>query len=533
MTGEQDSKDLSVDEFLRFRDLVHKHSGIYLEESKLDSLRISLVTRSTRLGLPRLADYLPVLERDEREFNELMNLVTINETSFFRFPAQFDALREVVLPEIMAGKRPEDRTLRLWSAGCSTGEEPYSISMTALDMGLDGLGWNVNVHGTDVSTRALARAQVGEYGRRTMMNITPEVIRRHFEQLGTSEQYRVNARVRSIVNFEYQNLIKEPYPLGLVGKWDVIFCRNVTIYFRMESTKRVVANFYESLNPGGYLFIGHSETLSSISDAFEPVEIDGVFLYRRPLVARSVFAKGAALSRDAHERSKRDAAGRTAASAGSARHVARTPIRAEATPPVRPAAGAVPQPADRRPTDSGPMSDPSAAGAVPTLDAARISMVQGDARGAVEMVAGILAENPNDADAHLLYAYLHADAGNYDEALRASHRALAINPLLPFARYILGIIYQRQGDAVRAVSELKKTLYIDADFALAHLNLANIYKAQRKWDSAAREYDNALSALRKSPDGEWTRYSGGFKADLLVRTCERSLVECRKAMGAL
>jgi len=528
MTGEQESKDLSVEEFLRFRDLVHQHSGIYLEESKLDSLRISLVTRATRLGSLSLADYFSVLERDEREFNELMNLVTINETSFFRFPAQFDALREVVLPEIMAGKRPEDRSLRLWSAGCSTGEEPYSISMTALDMGLDGLGWNVSVLGTDVSTRALARAQVGEYGRRTMMNITPEVMRRHFEQLGTSEQYRVNARVRSIVNFEYQNLIKEPYPLGLVGTWDVIFCRNVTIYFRMESTKRVVANFYESLNPGGYLFIGHSETLSSISDVFEPVEIDGVFLYRKPLGVRGVSAKGAASSRVALERPRRDVAGRAATPAAPGERLTRTPAGAATGTPARYSAEMAPRAADSRQA-----ADPSTAGAAPTLEAARTRMMHGDVGVAMGMVADILTENPNDADAHLLYAYLHADAGNYDEALRASHRALAINPLLPFARYILGIIYQRQGDAVRAVSELKKTLYIDADFALAHLNLANIYKAQRKWDLAAREYDNALSALRKSPDGEWTQYSGGFKADLLVRTCERSLVECRKAMGAL
>ncbi|PKL74208.1 MAG: hypothetical protein CVV27_21670, partial [Candidatus Melainabacteria bacterium HGW-Melainabacteria-1] len=108
---------------------------------------------------------------------------------------------------------------------------------------------------------------------------------------------------------------------------------------------------------------------------------------------------------------------------------------------------------------------------------------------------------------------------------------LAINPLLPVARYILGIIHQRQGDPVRAISELKKTIYIEADFALAHLNLANIYKAQRKWDTAAREYENALRALYKSPEGSWTEFLGGFKVDLLAKTCERSLLECRKAMG--
>ncbi|MBN2823661.1 MAG: tetratricopeptide repeat protein [Coriobacteriia bacterium] len=148
------------------------------------------------------------------------------------------------------------------------------------------------------------------------------------------------------------------------------------------------------------------------------------------------------------------------------------------------------------------------------------------------LVADVLAEDPNNAEAYILSAYVHADTADYEQALEACHHALAINPLLPVARYILGIIYQRQGDLVRAVSELKKTIYIDAEFALAHLNLANIYKTQRKWDQASREYENALRALYKSPEGAWTEFLGGFKADLLVKTCERSLVECRKAMGA-
>ena len=165
------------------------------------------------------------------------------------------------------------------------------------------------------------------------------------------------------------------------------------------------------------------------------------------------------------------------------------------------------------------------------LEQARIDLKEGRPERVLEIVEAVLTTDPNNAEAHLLSAYVHADTGDYDEAMRASHRALAVNPLLPVARYILGIIYQRQGDPVRAISELKKTVYIDADFALAHLNLANIYKAQRKWDAAAKEYENALKSLHNSPDGTWTEFSGGFQADLLVRTCERSLVECRKAMS--
>ncbi len=491
-------KDLTLEEFARFRDFIHKASGIYLEEGKLDSLRISLVTRATRLGYPSFDDYYRVLAADEREFNELMNLVTINETSFFRFPQQFDAFKTKVLPEIMAGKPQSNRTIRVWSAGCSTGEEPYSLAMTLLDSGIHGLGWKPQVLGTDVSTRALAVAQKAVYGRRAMLNVPKEVVARQFGPEG--ENYRVAPHVRNLVDFGYHNLIKEPYPLSLMGNWDVIFCRNVTIYFRMESTKRVVSNFYNSLNPGGYLFIGHSETLSSISDDFEPLEIGGVFLYRKTK-AKRVFAAPRPRAVVVPERL--------------------SALASLVTPPARPR---------RKPAPTAPVAATSVTG--DPLAEARRSLAHGDPDRVLEIVASILESDPNNADAHLLSAYIHADSGDYVKALEACHRALAINPLLPVARYILGIIHQRQGDPVRAISELKKTIYIDSEFALAHLNLANIYKSQRKWDDAAREYENALRALYKSPEGAWTEFLGGFKADLLAKTCERSLLECRKAMGA-
>jgi chemotaxis protein methyltransferase CheR len=494
------SKDLSIEEFRRFRDLIHRHSGIYLEESKLDSLRISLVTRATRLGYGTLNDYYDALGRDEREFNELLNLVTINETSFFRFPAQFDALRDSVVPEIMARKEPGDRDLRVWSAGCSTGEEPYSIAMALLDTGITASGWKPQVLGTDVSTTALARAKSGVYGKRAMMNITPDIISRHFERT-MSGDYRVNDRVRSIVDFGYQNLIKEPYPLSLMGNWDIIFCRNVTIYFRIESTRRVVRNFFNSLNEGGYLFIGHSETLTSISDDFEAVEVGGVFLYRKkPAPSRRLVRPDAAAARPARSVS-RSAFGRSESAGAS-------------------------EPASAHSSAEDPALDIEA-----VLERARKDLKEGRPDRVVEAAGSILDADPNNAEAHLLLGYVHADTGDYERALAECPKALAIDPLLPVPRYILGIIYQRQGDFVRAISELKKTVYIDADFALAHLNLANIYKSQRQFDAAAKEYENALKALKENPEGGWTEFSGGFQADLLARTCERSLLECRKATG--
>ncbi len=517
------SKDLTLADFERFRDYIHQHSGIWLEESKLDSLRISLYARATRIDRVTWDDYFEVLSRDEAEFRELMSLITINETSFFRFPQQFEALRAHVLPEIMGDKVADNRIVRVWSAGCSTGEEPYTIGMALFDSGIETLDWRYEVMGTDVSTKALGVARAGTYPGRALGNLSGEIVNRHFVQVGDDE-YRVAPHVRKHVDFGYHNLIKEPYPLSLMGNWDIIFCRNVTIYFRLESTRRVVSNFYNSLNDGGYLFIGHSETLTSITDMFEPVEVGGVFLYRKsPQEKRWHGFSASGPQSLTRPTSAGVRSGRAdTASAGP------TPGEREEQRVARQERIA------QRERTRRAEAEEAAAGAssvAEMLHLARQHFAEGRPDEVERLIGLVLIADCGNADAHLLSAYVHADSGDYEAALAACTRALAVNPLLPGARYILGVIHQRQGDLVRAVSELKKTIYIDSDFALAHLNLGNIYKQQGKFDAAIREYENALRALYANPEGEWVHFLGGWKADVLLRTCERSLIECRKAMG--
>jgi chemotaxis protein methyltransferase CheR len=213
--GESLSKDLTDDQFERFRDYIHQHSGIFLESSKADSLRISLITRATRFGFDGLDDYFELLTEDEREFKEPMNLITINETSFFRFPAQFEALRQEVVPEILDAKPSTQNSFRIWSAGCSTGEEPYSIAMTLLDSGLEGLGYSPEVLGTDVSTNALEIAKEAVYPSRALLSVPTSMSSRFFEP--TAKGHRVAPKPRHLVDFQFHNLIKEPYPLGPMG----------------------------------------------------------------------------------------------------------------------------------------------------------------------------------------------------------------------------------------------------------------------------------------------------------------------------
>ena len=380
--------------------------------------------------------------------------------------------------------------------------------------------------GTDVSTEALGKAKHAVYPTKSVANLTDDVVKRYFDSVNGG--IKVNQRVRDLVDFQYHNLIKEPYPLVLMGNWDMIFCRNVTIYFRLESTRRVVQNFFDSINPGGYLFIGHSETLAAISDQFEPVHTNEVFLYRKPL-PRRLFTFDEILSRRTEaERAERSAPadGRRARRPGAldpAEDRRRKASRQEAAARLE---------ASRAPTQD------AAAVAVPAIDAATLAaeaidevyslVASGHGSRAQKAGREVARLAPRDPQAQLVDAFASLEAGDLDEAVSAARRALAIDPLVAPARYILGVIAQRLGRSDEAVEEFKKTLYIDRDFVLAHFNLANLYRARGSLDDARREYENTLASLKASPRGEWTHFLGGFTSDLLAQTSERGLVDCRK-----
>lgn len=555
------SRDLALAEFELFRDHISSHAGIFLDVDKADSLRISLMARAAVRGCLDLSAYHALLCGDDVELNELLNLVTINETSFFRFPAQFEALRTTVIEDVLACKPRASRVIRAWSAGCSTGEEPYSIAMTLLDSDAAAAGYRIEVLGTDVSTQALDKGREAVYSARALRGLDEGIVQRFFEPHAGS--FRVVRHVRSCVDLGYHNLIKEPYPFSLLGNWDLIFCRNVTIYFQIESIRRVVDNFYDSLNPGGYLFIGHSETLTGISERFETVELDGVFVYRKP-GERHTRARAASHTRETATTTPEAAApvethpvwrrsGKTRDAQGQQhRATSQAPAPVESAPSSKEisAAHGVKEPMSEQSRSSLATGTPAVV-APPTRGARRSG---GRSSTEDELVAGLLAQahqaldegSPQEAlnlaraalrsdsvnlEAYLICAYAHADGGDFPAAVAECHHALAQDPLDAAARYILGVIYQRLEEPARAVQEFRRTLYVDPDFVLAHFGLANLFRARRAYSDAAREYQMALRTISYNPEGTWTRFMGGFPPDLLVKTCERGLADCRKAMG--
>jgi chemotaxis protein methyltransferase CheR len=250
--------------------MIHKACGIYLHEGKRELLRARLAKRMRQGGFRSFRDYYEHVVADDSgmEIIHLLDTVSTNLTHFFREPQHYELLANEVFPRLAAARtQTKSRRLRLWSAGCATGEEPYSMAITALEKLERPEQWKIEIYGTDLSTRALAAAERGVYPLERLAPISTEVKRRYFRKgVNRWKGYaRIKPEVRSRVTFMRLNLM-EPFPFE--KPFDVIFCRNVMIYFDKPTQERLVQEFAGHLYPEGYLFVGHSESLTGIPHQF-------------------------------------------------------------------------------------------------------------------------------------------------------------------------------------------------------------------------------------------------------------------------
>lgn len=252
-------------EFDRLRDLILRHAGIHLNVSKRALLYSRLCQRVQQLGLRSFSDYFARVVQDEGELAKMTDRIATNETRFFREPQHFAYLGETMVPAWQAAARSGLRAkeVRIWSAGCSTGEEPYSVAMTLLDrLGED---WTIHVLATDISTRVLEAARQATWSMDRAREIPPHLLKR-FMLHGIGSQagrLRAGPELRTIVRVESLNLNAPPYPVG--GAFDLVLCRNVLIYFDQDRRRRVVERLAAHVAPGGHLLVGHAESIHGVS----------------------------------------------------------------------------------------------------------------------------------------------------------------------------------------------------------------------------------------------------------------------------
>ncbi len=268
---------LSEHELSEIRMLIEERTGIHFDESRerFFSTRVHehLHAREQQRG----CDLLRTIRKSNVEYEALLERLLTQETSFFRYPAVYDAFEKRVLPELHSKKFwTNPRTLRLWSAGCSTGEEPYSIAITIVDSLSFADAWNVEILATDVGRQALRHAERATYSGRSIGSVSEKQLAAHFTPVDGG--FQVKPRLRKMISFAQMNLASPVY----LGRMDLIFCMNVLIYFTEERRQTLVQRFYEALEPGGYLFLGHSESISKMPVKFQAIVLGDCILYRKP-----------------------------------------------------------------------------------------------------------------------------------------------------------------------------------------------------------------------------------------------------------
>ena len=269
-------------DFERFRDYFYRKTGIYFDDSKRYYVDKRLVERMEATGHRSFRSYFNFLrfQASGEEFQELVNRMTVNETYFFREKYQLDCLVDGVLDEVVEHRADPGEPVRIWSIPCSTGEEPYSIGIYLLEHwpAIDTV--DVEIVGSDIDTDALAKARAGVYGRRSVQNLPPLVLGRYFEVLEDG-QYRICEELREAVAFTRVNLMN-PAETKRVRNVHVVFCRNLLIYFDDAARRQAAQALYDAMAPGGFLFLGHSESMSRISSLFRVRRFGETIVYQKP-----------------------------------------------------------------------------------------------------------------------------------------------------------------------------------------------------------------------------------------------------------
>lgn len=492
---------LSEEDFSLLQQLLVKETGLYFPHNKKRHLELGLKELLSDKEIDSFENYYKLLKSQPKgrlEVQMLAEKLTVQETSFFRNEPQFEALKSQVIPEIVRKRSSSKRSIRIWSAGCSTGEEPYSIAIILRETLPQLETWDISLLATDISRSALEAARHGSYGRRSTQSVQKERLSRFFSQKGN--QYVVSEDVRRMVQFSCHNLATDPYDLPAMQAVDIIFCRNVTIYFNLNITKKVIQQFYRKLVEGGYLFIGHSETLWKIMDQFRSVEFPKTFFYRKETVptaeSKKPFAPIFGLPLESREKH------RTFSSPGIVQQ-------------------------SMRDVEAG--DDKDSRDLEHLFGQAIQALKSKNYEEALSLLVCFRVGDPHYFDAQKATATILSDQGKYEDAITILTDMLREDSLSEETYYLLGVLYNRTDCLEKATEMLKKTLYVNPENPLACFHLAETYLRLSNHAMARKTYHTTLKILETLPADYVIPFSGELTSELLSRTCVKELEILGKA----
>ncbi|SNB47681.1 CheR family methyltransferase [Geobacter sp. DSM 9736] len=488
----QVEEDFSDEAFRLFVDYLVTHSGLRFERRNARFLARGIIARMNVLQSGSYRDYYNYLSRygeTRQELQKLLQLLTVGETYFFRYRAHFEVLGRLLKKEFVGA--PEKK-LRIWSAGCSTGEEPYSIAMTIMDLFPDWRSRDIEILATDINRRALKKAAEGIYRPWAMRATDQRHQKRYFDQ--QDDHYRIKDDVKRLVRLFPLNLQTGPYPSKNEGlaEVDIIFCRNVLIYFDLESMRRVVENFAETLHPGGYLFLGHAETLAFLSSRFERHSSGGGFYYRK---------RGMPQAAEVKER--RPVRERRSISPVPLLPLQRSTVIQREVPP------ALLQPAE------------------PDLEAlytqARRLFDEENFTAAGLLVERILEKAPREPRALVLRGFVLANRGQTEESLEVCRKVQALDDLLPDGYLLRGLLFEMLDKPEEAMAEYRKAILLAGDFMMPHYCLGRLLLRLGRKKDGMRELRNCCTILERSADDGAVPYAGGASRGVLLAKLRQEL----------
>lgn len=498
----------------RFRSLVHERLGLVFDDSRIDVLNQTLCRRIEANG-GQARSYFQKFSNEIFAIEELRKLaleLTVTETYFFRAREQIRAFVEVALPQQLA--RSVNGRVRILSAPCASGEEPYSLAMAIRETAPWAMG-RVDIFAVDVNTAVLKKAEIAQYSHWALRELSAEQRMRWFN--GESGTSQLNDEVRRSVTFEERNLAQDNADLWQARSWDVIFCRNMLMYFDPSVARKLVAKMAGSLAPNGYLFLGHAENLRGLSEDFALCHTHETFYYQ--LKGRSGDCDSLAKENE------------SSASWRSAQAPAHVPLPAPPTLVVPESAnhwvdaiGQASERIDNLARASLLLSTPAPeVRAHPDVASVMDLFRQERYTQALAQVDGMSAAASSHPEVLLLRAVSAVQGGELDEAERSSRKLLEHDAFNAGAHYILALCCEGRGDLAQAIEEDRTALYIDPGFAMARLHLGLIARRQRNHDLARTELLRALPALRGEDAARLLLFGGGFGREALIGLCEAEL----------
>jgi chemotaxis protein methyltransferase CheR len=497
-----------------FRGLVAECLGLHFEDSKLDFLADVLRQRMEDTGCRLFSAYrkrILSFPEEHSETGALAEQLTVGETYFFRYAEHFEAFAEVVLPNRIQA-RGGDHRLRILSAGCASGEEPYSLAILIRERFPELATWDVEIRGFDVNAAVVGKAKRARYSPWSLRETPHALQSRYFR--GHGRDFQLDEAVRSAVRFEERNLVEDDPMFWQPDNFDAIFCRNVTMYLTMDVARSVVARIARSLSPGGYFFLGHAETLRAVSHEFHLRHTHETFYYQR---------------RESHEAESTMIPHAGGADCHSARPIPklvepndswfsairRASERIASLTEVNNGTGVRMPAGESKPR---PMAWDRAV-AIELLRREKFSE-------AMDLLRALPSESNTDPDAQLLIAVLLTNGGDLPEAERVCRHVLNLDELNAGAHYLMALCREHAGDRAGAVQHDQTATYLDSAFAMPHLHLGLVAKRSADVEAARRELGRALPLLDREDASRILLFGGGFTREALVEFCRAELRAC-------